>query len=174
MSSNKIVRASYTVDDVFCIPKNINLEDKTQVESWGVKYHTLYIYLTNGKELEISNRGWIDSCDYKYPSETKILDAEKVGCIDDDDEDFEEVDIGEERHFGCDKCEYYFNEGKDHCKSCGFDLNIFNKPESDSEEEDEEEPVMNKCFSCFKDYQMSKMYYKNCGFYCSLECRDNN
>ena len=44
----------------------------------------------------------------------------------------EEVDLEEEeRHFGCDKCEYYFNEGKDHCKSCGFDLNIFNKPEEE-------------------------------------------
>jgi hypothetical protein len=92
MSSNKVVRVSYTFNDVFYIPKNINLEDETQVKSWGVKHNTLFIYLTNGKELEISSRGWIDSCDYKYPSETEILDAEEVG-IDDDDEDFEEVDL---------------------------------------------------------------------------------
>jgi hypothetical protein len=98
MSSNKIVRASYTTEDVFYIPKNINLEDKTQVKSWSVKYNTLYICLTNGKELEISNRGWINSCDYKYPRKTEILDAEEVGIDDDDDEDFEEVDLedGEE------------------------------------------------------------------------------
>jgi ribosome assembly protein YihI (activator of Der GTPase) len=94
MSSNKVVRVSYTTDDVFYIPKNINLEDKTQVKSWGVKYNTLFIYLTNGKKLEISNRGWIDSsCDYKYPSKTEILDAEEVGIDDDDDEDFEEVNL---------------------------------------------------------------------------------
>jgi hypothetical protein len=94
MSSNKVVRVSYTVDEVFCVPKNINLEDKTQVESWGVKYNTLYIYLTNGKELEISNRGWVENFEYKYPTrdEPKILDAEEV-CIDDDDEGFEEADV---------------------------------------------------------------------------------
>ena len=94
MSSNKVVRVSYTVDDVFCVPKNINLEDKTQVESWGVKYNTLHIYLTNGEELEISSRGWIENFDYKYPNnnEQKIVDAEEVG-IDDDDEGFEEADV---------------------------------------------------------------------------------
>jgi hypothetical protein len=110
MSSNKVVRVSYTVDDVFCVPKNINLEDKTQVESWGVKYNRLYIYLTNGKKLEISSRGWIESFDYKYPNidEQKILDAEEV-CIDDDDEGFEEADVetGEKKKEETEKQEVY-------------------------------------------------------------------
>jgi hypothetical protein len=44
--------------------------------------------------------------------------------------------------------------------------------EEDEVEEDEVEPVTYKCFCCFKTCQMSKMYYKNNGFYCSLECRD--
>jgi len=101
MSSNKVVRVSYTVNDLFCIPKNINLEDKTQVEDWSVKYNVLHIYLTNGKELEISNLGWIENFDYKYPSDTEIIDAEDV-CIDDDDEAFEEVDLKEEEE----ECEY--------------------------------------------------------------------
>jgi hypothetical protein len=101
MSSNKVVRVSYTVDDVFCIPKNINLEDKTQVKSWSVKFNVLYIYLTNGKKLEISNQGRVENFDYIYPSDTEILDAEEV-YIDDDDEAFEEVDLKEEEE----ECEY--------------------------------------------------------------------
>lgn len=94
MSSNKIVRVSYTIDDVFCVPKNINLEDKTQVKFWGVKYNVLHIYLTNGKELEISSQGWIESFDYKYPSndDKEIINAEDYN-IDDDEEGFKEVDL---------------------------------------------------------------------------------
>ena len=34
----------------------------------------------------------------------------------------------------CDQCPRWFDEGKDFCKCCGFDLNSYNKPE---EEEDE-------------------------------------
>jgi hypothetical protein len=140
MSSNKIVRASYTTEDVFCIPKNINLEDKTQVKSWNVKYNTLYIYLTNGKELEISNRGWIDSCDYKYPRKTEILDAEEVGIDDDDDEDFEEVDLEEE-------------EEEVRCPHCDR-----NEEKCEEEAENEKNPITEWCgwgLSC------DDCYYKN-------------
>jgi hypothetical protein len=92
MSSNKVVKVSYTINDVFCIPKNINLEDETQVECWEVKYNRLYIYLTNGKELKISSKGWIEDPGYKYPDKSEIVDAEEV-CIDDEDKDFKEVEV---------------------------------------------------------------------------------
>jgi hypothetical protein len=95
MSSNKVVRVTYCCDDVFCVPKNINLEDKTQVENWGVKWNRLYITLTNGKELTIESRGWANDVDYKYPSgDPEILETDEVCCIDEDDEAFDEVDIG--------------------------------------------------------------------------------
>lgn len=101
MSSNKVVRVTYCVEDVFYIPKNINLEDKTQVESWGIKYNVLHIYLANGKKLEISSRGDIHSFDYKYPSnfdETEaIVEASEEGYADEDDEGFNEVDVGIEK-----------------------------------------------------------------------------
>jgi hypothetical protein len=90
--SSKIVKATYSVDVAFCIPKNINLEDETQVKDWGVKWNKLYITLTNGKELKIDC--WAESdIDYKYPDNTEITEAEDYGCIDDDDEGFDEVEI---------------------------------------------------------------------------------
>ena len=94
MSSNKVVKVTYHVYDVFCIPKNINLEDKSQVKGWSVKWNKLYITLTNGKKLEISSMGWKDDFDYKYPDgDSEILELDEVGCIDEDDEGFNEVDI---------------------------------------------------------------------------------
>lgn len=92
MSSNKVVKVTYYLDDVFCIPKNINLEDKSQVKDWCIKWNVLHITLTNGKELEISAQGVIEGYDYKYPDEKEILGLEGV-CIDEDDEGFNEVDI---------------------------------------------------------------------------------
>ena len=35
--------------------------------------------------------------------------------------------IEEERKMVCDDCEAGFNAGREYCKSCGFDLNLFNK-----------------------------------------------
>jgi hypothetical protein len=48
---------------IFKIPDGLDLEDKSVVESWWVKYGTLYICYTNGKEKEIE---WDNSADYKW------------------------------------------------------------------------------------------------------------
>lgn len=34
----------------------------------------------------------------------------------------------------CDQCPRWFDEGKDFCKCCGFDLNSYNQPEEEEEE----------------------------------------
>jgi hypothetical protein len=55
----------------------------------------------------------------------------------------------------CDQCPRWFDEGKDFCKCCGFDLNSYNKPEEEEEEEarmEEEECVLCGGF-CSDDYQ---------------------
>jgi hypothetical protein len=93
MSSCKVVKLTYSNILAFCIPKNINLEDETQVESWSVKGEKLYIYLTNGKKL-IINYFVADEIDYNYHCEEEIVEAEDV-CIDEQDEGFNEVDVGE-------------------------------------------------------------------------------
>jgi len=94
MSNLKVVKACYIIDSAFCIPKNIDLDDKTQVKDWGVKWNKLFITLTNGKELEIEATIDNSDFDFKYPTNTKVIDAETYGfCIDEDDEEFEEVEI---------------------------------------------------------------------------------
>ena len=76
----KVVRVTYTIDDVFRIPSWIDLENKEQVENWGVKYNTLHIYLTNGKILDINSEDWISGQDYKYPSDNaEIEDIDTYG-----------------------------------------------------------------------------------------------
>jgi hypothetical protein len=101
MSSNqlKCVRVSYTIDDVFKIPKHINLEDTTQVKCWSVKWNYLHIYLTNGEELKISSEGWVDDFDFKYPSnnDVEIINAEELGIDDDCNETTEDINY-------CSKC----------------------------------------------------------------------
>lgn len=95
MSSNrKIVRVQYSHQDVFKLPKGLDLEDETQVKSWGVKYNTLYITKVDGTELEINSEGWINHFDYKYPDVAEIIDA--------DDEDI------------------YYSDNEDECKYCGW------------------------------------------------------
>jgi hypothetical protein len=91
MSSNKVVRVSYIQEDCFCVPSNIDLEDKAQVKFWGVRYNVLHIVLTNGKELEIESEGMVNDTDYKCPDgEPEILDADECDWIDEDDDEYAE------------------------------------------------------------------------------------
>ena len=109
MSNKKVLRVNYSVDEAFAIPSNINLEDKTQVEYWWVKYLTLHILLTSGKEIEVKPQGWIDNNDFKWPSEDydvdSIVDASDCG-MEDDDEAFKpvELDDDEEQYGVCISC----------------------------------------------------------------------
>jgi hypothetical protein len=84
---SKIVYVSYVVDDVFRIPKGLDLEDKTQVKDWGVKYNTLVIYKVDGTRLEITSENWIHDNDLKHPKETTIQDAMDFGIESEDETD---------------------------------------------------------------------------------------
>ena len=91
MSNNKVVRVTYSVDDCFKVPSNIDLENEEQVDCWYVKWNILHIMLTNGKMLEIDSEGWFKEFDLKRPSDDPVIEpAEYVGI---DDENFEEADL---------------------------------------------------------------------------------
>lgn len=83
---SKIVYVSYVVYDAFRIPKGLDLEDKTQVKDWGVKYNILVIYKVDGTRLEITSENWIHDDDLKHPKKTTIQDAMDFG-IESEDED---------------------------------------------------------------------------------------
>jgi hypothetical protein len=95
MSANKILRVTYTVSEEFCIPSNIDLENKEQVSDWCVRYRDLIIHLTNGKTIVIDNNRCVNNYDYKWPDDDteEFLDANDC-CLDDDDmEKFNPVDL---------------------------------------------------------------------------------
>ena len=91
MSSNKIVRVTYSVDDCFKVPSNVDLENKKQVDCWYVKWNILHILLTNGKMLKIDSEGWFREFDLKRPNESPVI--ESADCAGIDDEDFVEADL---------------------------------------------------------------------------------
>jgi hypothetical protein len=91
MSTNKVVRVTYSVDDCFKIPTNVDLENKNQVDYWYVKWNILHINLTNGKTLTINSEGWINEIDLKTPSDDPVIESSE--CIGLDDKDFVEADL---------------------------------------------------------------------------------
>jgi hypothetical protein len=111
---SKVVIVNYRINDAFKIPKGLDLEDKTQVKNWGVKYNVLHIYKVDGTELEIESEGWIHSFDYKYPScnDVEIENASDWGIDDDDNEEEEENDKEQEEQddFTERMCEYCHKE----------------------------------------------------------------
>jgi len=71
----QIVYATYKFDKVFKIPYDLDLEDKTVVEAWGVRYGNLWIRYTNGN-LETIDAYEEFEPDYKCPFETGIQSAQ--------------------------------------------------------------------------------------------------
>ena len=71
---------SYHLEDCFRLREGLDLNDKTVVHSWGVKYGTLRISYQSGEEEEIQSEGWVSDFDFKYHNEQRLEDD------DDDDE----------------------------------------------------------------------------------------
>ena len=88
--NRKVVSATfYPPVAVFKLPDGIDLEDKTVVEGWYVKYATLRIYYVDGHEEKIE--AYFDpETDWKRPQDTLIEDAE------DYDVEYSEDEIEEE------------------------------------------------------------------------------
>jgi hypothetical protein len=107
MSANKCVRVTYTVDETFCIPSNIDLDNKEQVAEWFIRRAKLHIRLKNGKTMIVDGNGCIYNADFEYHDDNseEILDAEECNR-DDDDEGFEpvDVDVNPEDVLTCELC----------------------------------------------------------------------
>jgi hypothetical protein len=92
-----VVRAIYRVENEFRIPRGIDLEDKEQVDSWGIKWDTMEIFLKNGQIIEVNPTFSIGDHDMKRPDDTVIDEDDNQ---DDDDEDEEADGVGPE----CEGC----------------------------------------------------------------------
>jgi len=75
----KMVVVEYQLSEKFKIPAGIDLNDKKQVVSWGVKWNKMTIQLVSGGELEVESEGWTTDFDFKRPS--------SIGEIEDDDDE---------------------------------------------------------------------------------------
>ena len=60
---------------IFEIPRGMDLEDKSIVESFAIKYNTMSIYLVNGKEIVIE--GEEDENWWKWPIGGWIMDPDR-------------------------------------------------------------------------------------------------
>jgi hypothetical protein len=76
----RVVVARYTTEDVFVVPRGVDLEDTTKVESYYVRWGILHIHFVGGKKMEL--KPWIDSQDnceaYKRP-EAELEDEREWG-----------------------------------------------------------------------------------------------
>ncbi len=87
----KILRVTYSnPESVFAIPIGLDLEDKTMVKDWGLKWDTLYIDFVDGTELKIKpTHSAQDTLEFlKYPQDTEILNNDDHL----DDDDFETIE----------------------------------------------------------------------------------
>ena len=83
---SKVVIAHYSSESIFKIPKGLDLDDKTQVKGWGVKWDKLFIELANGTDLTIESYG-DGGVDYKWPNDTEIGEADDYIHVSDDEEE---------------------------------------------------------------------------------------
>ena len=86
----KVVRATYYPPEaVFKIPDGLDLEDKSVVAHWGVKYGVLRIDYVDGREEEITWTIDPTEFDYKWAENTTIENADDC-CVEyseDEEED---------------------------------------------------------------------------------------
>ena len=94
--SRKILKATYYPRETFFeIPKNIDLEDKSRVEGYWVKWGTLHIDFVDGTFQKIEScQENEDEC--KHPADTEIQDRDDCGLFSDEEEEEEEEKEGKE------------------------------------------------------------------------------
>ena len=86
--NRKVVVARYSTKQVFKIPDNIDLQDENVVESWNVRWGTLYIYYKDGTKQTFADEYEVEP-DYKEGT-IEIEDAEDWNVEYSQDEEEEE------------------------------------------------------------------------------------
>jgi len=96
----KVIRATYyPADSVFIIPKTIDIEDKSVVKDYWVRYDQLCIvFVDESKDMLCIHayRSASESQDFKYPMNLKIVDADEEDISDNEEEEQPSV---------CEECE---------------------------------------------------------------------
>jgi len=87
---SKVLVVRYDAQEIYIVPEWLDLEDKTQVEDYYVKWSILHAFLTDGRHITIKPNGELDF-DTKYGECCEINDADEHG-LEDEEPVWEEVD----------------------------------------------------------------------------------
>lgn len=102
-TQTKVVIAEYRCQEAFKVPKGIDLEDKTQVQEWWVKWNKLKILLVDGTVLEIQPEWDCVGDSMKRPSEDPTIEcAEDYGFEEDEEEEDDDTVV---TGIVCKKCD---------------------------------------------------------------------
>jgi len=87
----KVIRATYYPPaSVFKIPKTIDIEDKSVVKDYWVRYDELCIvFVDESKDMlciQPCRSALQEEQDYKHPENLEIVDADEEGISDDEEE----------------------------------------------------------------------------------------
>jgi len=88
----KVIRATYYPPaSVFKIPKTIDIEDKSVVKDYWVRYDELCIvFVDESKDMlciQPCRSALQEEQDYKHPENLEIVDADEEGISDDEEEE---------------------------------------------------------------------------------------
>ena len=115
-ANRQVVVAKYSESIVFKVPKGIDLDDKTQVKQYWMKWNRLHIEMINGEEIVIDTQ---DDMEMKYPTEMRVEDYDEYYDEETESESEEEPTETEKKKINKEQIEnklYYGN-----CLDCGKD-----------------------------------------------------
>jgi hypothetical protein len=177
---SKVVTARYITEEVFKIPKSLDLEDKSKVEEWWVKYNRLHIRTTDVRHLSINGEGCVDSFDYKHPSSiingvegVSIESAEDYGYEEEEpDIEPELYDTVMERLIQFPKLDYIKKEDEESegekTEPEQWDINKDLTPNEEESEEEEEEEEKTPCECCEEIDESNRYYEKSDSVWCEV------
>jgi hypothetical protein len=138
-NQKKVISVTYTCEDYFRIPCNLDLNNKEQVEEHWIKWNVLCIKLKGVEEvvkIESENGDCPANIDWKNPHSEEIVDAHEYWMIGDpdlpfpkvdmktgevcDDEDEEEAKDEDEGKTFCTKCDTDMTGHDFECYGCGW------------------------------------------------------
>jgi len=115
-TTHQVIRANYSHDEEFKIPIGVDLNDKSQVKSWGIKWNILWIIYADGREEDVEGEGCVNDFEYKHPESIDVLTVDEDGNEVDEDDDEEIVVAVEEKCEGPD----WVAIGKAYCRKLGM------------------------------------------------------
>ena len=114
----KVLTAYYSFGDEYEIPEGLDLEDKTQVTEWHIKWRTLYIQKADGTKLRIEVEEE-PNIDFKTPDDWSIEESEALSIGKQEIADLLKDEDEPEVHYSISNVfeNYYEDERKDFFES---------------------------------------------------------